>query len=233
VQQKKLLTKFNYTHIYRENINGQRYYATPDGEKLPSVTSILSATASEEKKEILENWRKKVGYKTAEEITSTAAARGTRMHKFLEDYCTTGSLGPSGSNPYSIQSHKMADTIISNSFIDINEIWGIEIPLYYPGLYAGTTDCAGIHLNKECIIDYKQTNKPKKREWIDDYFLQLVFYGTAHNKLYNTNIQKGVILMCSQHYEFQEFIIEGEEWKFYENKMWDKVELYYKNLINT
>ena len=130
------------------------------------------------------------------------------MHKFLEDYIKTGALSESGSNPYSIQSHRMADSIIQQGLVNCDEYWGTEVPLYFPGVYAGTTDLCGVHAGSEAIMDHKQTNKPKKREWIEDYFIQLAAYATAHNEVYNTKIRKGVIFMCSAANEYQEFIIE-------------------------
>jgi hypothetical protein len=220
-------TKFNYVPIDRTTVNGSRRYATPDGEKLPSVTTILDATKSEESKAVLENWRKRVGYAKAKEITTEAAGRGTRMHKFIEDYIKTEELTVPGSNPYSIQSHKMAEIVINKGLVNCNEYWGTEVPLYFPKVYAGTTDLCGVHNGADAIMDHKQTNKPKKREWIDDYFVQLTAYATAHNELFGTNIRKGVIFMCSANFEYQEFIIEGSEFDKYQNIWWGKLDQYY------
>ena len=114
---------------------------------------------------------------------------------------------------------------------NVNEIWGVEVPLYYPGLYAGTTDCVGVHLNEDAIMDHKQTNKPKKREWIEDYFLQLAAYANAHNELFGTKIRKGVILMCSKDNEYQEFVVEGNEFDIYSNLWFHRLELYYKQFL--
>jgi hypothetical protein len=219
--------KYNYSPLSRVEVDGKRRYATPDGEKLPSVTTILSATASEESKQALQSWRQRVGVVKAQEITTEAAGRGTRMHKFLEDYVKTGVLSLPGSNPYSIQSHRMAQNIISQGLVNCSEYWGTEVPLYFPKIYAGTTDLAGVHSGSDAILDYKQANKLKKREWIDDYFIQLLFYGTAHNELHGTRIRKGVVLMCTQDNIYQEFIIEGNEWDSYESKMWHRLEKYY------
>jgi len=124
--------KFNYVKINKETINGSRKYATPDGEKLPSVTTILDATKSEESKKALMEWRNRVGHKRAQEITTEAAGRGTRMHKFIEDYIKEGSLKDPGSNPYSVQSHTMAKSIIEQGLCKVNEAWGVEVPLYFP-----------------------------------------------------------------------------------------------------
>jgi genome maintenance exonuclease 1 len=165
--------KFDYQPIPRVTIEGRRYYATPDGQNLPSVTTILDRTKSEASKAALHNWRRSVGEAKAQQITTEAANRGTRMHTYLEHYVKTGERKERGSNPFSWPSHAMADVVIDQGLKNVNEFWGIEVPLYFPGVYAGTTDGAGMHLNEESILDYKQTNKPKKREWIDDYFVQL------------------------------------------------------------
>lgn len=219
--------KYNYVSINRETINGERRYATPDGEKLPSVTTILSATAPKEKLEKLQEWRNRVGHKKAQEITTEAAGRGTRMHKWIEDYIKTGKLGTPGSNPYSIQSHQMAESIIYHGLSKCNEFWGTEVPLYFPKIYAGTTDLVGVHDSSESIMDHKQTNKLKKREWIDDYFIQLAAYANAHNEVHGTKIRKGVIFMCSADNIYQEFIIEGKEFDSWSDKWFRRLEQYY------
>jgi len=222
--------KFNYVPIARETIDGVRKYATPDGEKLPSVTTILDATKPEEAKKALNEWRKNVGPVRAQQITAEAAGRGTRMHKWLENYVKNGSTGEPGSNPYSIQSHKMAHSIIAQGLVKCNEYWGTEVPLYFPKIYAGTTDLVGVHDGADAIMDHKQTNKLKKREWIGDYFIQLAAYANAHNEVHGTNIRKGVIFMCDPNGVYQEFIIEGAEFDSWSDKWWARLEKYYTQL---
>ena len=226
-----ILEKFKYRTLERDTIDGSRKYATPDGEKLPSVTTILDATKSEESKQALANWRRRVGHAKAQEITTEAAGRGTRMHKWLEDYIKTGEMGSPGSNPYSIQSHLMARSIIDQGLCKCNEFWGTEVSLYFPKIYAGTTDLVGLHEGNEAIMDHKQTNKPKKREWIEDYFVQLAAYANAHNEVYGTKIRKGVIFMCSAANEYQEFILEGADFDTYTDKWFNRVEQYYMQFI--
>ena len=223
--------KYKYEPLSRVTIDGKRRYATPDGEKLPSVTTILDATKSEESKKALQNWRNRVGHAKAQEIVTEAAGRGTRMHKFLEDWIKTGVLSESGSNPYSIQSHTMANTIINQGLGSCSEFWGTEVPLFFPKVYAGTTDLVGVHDGSESIMDHKQTNKPKKREWIDDYFVQLAAYATAHNELHGTKIRKGVIFMCSADNIYQEFIVEGTEFDKYQDAWYKKLEEYYSKFV--
>ena len=223
--------KYNYVPMSRVEIDGKRRYATPDGEKLPSVTTILDATKTEEAKQALHNWRKCVGVQKAQEITTEAAGRGTRMHKWLENYIKTGETGEPGSNPYSIQSHQMAQSIITQGLIKCNEYWGTEVPLYFPKVYAGTTDLVGVHDSSPAIMDHKQSNKLKKREWIDDYFIQLAAYANAHNEVHGTTIRKGVIFMCTADNVYQEFIIEGNEFDKYSDMWFKRVEQYYMQFV--
>jgi genome maintenance exonuclease 1 len=234
--------KFDYTPIPRVVVEGKRFYATPDGKNLPSVTTILDKTKSEESREALNRWRRSVGAEKAQQITTEAANRGTRMHTYLEDYVKTGEIKERTTNPFSWASHAMAHVVVEKGLRNVNEFWGIEVPLYFPGIYAGTTDGAGIHLNEESILDYKQSNKPKKREWIEDYFVQLCAYAEAHNEVHGTRIRKGVILMCvkpdvDEQFniikppEYQEFVLEGSEYDKYRDLWWRRVEQFY--LLNT
>jgi genome maintenance exonuclease 1 len=223
--------RFPYEEMKRETTNEGRKYLAPDGAKLPSVTTILDATKTLEAKKALIDWRRRVGEQKAKEITAEAAGRGTRMHKWLENYVLTGETGEPGSNPYSKQSHQMAHTIISQGLSNCPEFWGTEVSLYFPKVYAGTTDLVGLHAGDEAILDFKQTNKLKKREWIEDYFLQLTAYANAHNEVYGTKIRKGVILMCSAANEYQEFIVEGNEFDHWSDRWWKRVEEYYTKFL--
>jgi genome maintenance exonuclease 1 len=230
--------KFDYRPMSRVTEDGQRLYATPDGKRLPSVTTVLDKTKPEEKKAALNEWRRRVGVENAQKITTEAANRGTRMHTYLEDYIKQGQLRDRGSNPFGWASHAMAQTVIEDGLKNVNEIWGVEIPLYFPSLYAGTTDGCGLHLNEESILDYKQTNKPKREEWIEDYYLQLTAYALAHNEVYGTNIRKGVVLMCVKppvddmgnplaRPVYQEFVLQPERFDYWADQWWRRLEQYY------
>ena len=207
-------------------IDGKRHYEINGNEKLPSVTTILSATQPIEKTESLKAWRARVGEDSATRIVDEAAARGTAMHKILEKYV----LGEGYLDETSVgkQAHNMAIQVIQSGLSNVTEFYGTECTLYYPGLYAGQTDLVGIHKGQDAIIDFKQTNKPKRREWIDDYFMQLSAYAMAHNILFNTQITKGVVMMCSKDNYYQEFIVEGEEFKKYAHNFLRRVDEYYK-----
>ena len=161
--------KYDYQPISRKQVNGKRLYETPDGNAVASVTTILSTTKDQTH---LIEWRKRVGEQKAQEITTEAAGVGTRMHKYLEDYVETGEWPTPGSNPYAQQAHMMATKIKENALNDVDEIWGSEVNLYMPNMYAGTTDLVGQYKGQPSIMDFKQTNKPKKIEWVVDYFLQ-------------------------------------------------------------
>lgn len=232
-----LVNKYTYQPLSRVNSNGTRLYETPDGNKLASVTSVLDKTKPEASRIALAKWRKSVGEQKAQEITTTAANRGTRMHKILEDYIAGIPLNETITNPYAIESLKMAKVVIEQGLSNVDEVWGSEVPLYYPELYAGTTDCVGIHQGEPAILDFKQSNKPKKYEYIEDYRLQLCAYAACHNKVYGTNIRKGVILMCVKPPEtapgvwgepqYQEFVLEGDEFDRHTDLWWDRVAQYY------
>lgn len=234
--------RYSYHAIARETVNGRRLYATPDGARLPSVTTILDATKPEDKRQALQQWRNRVGHERAQAITTEAANRGTRMHTYLEHYVRTGSVKERGTNPFGWASHDMAQTVIEHGLNQVDEYWGVEVPLYFPKIYAGTTDCVGLHQGVPAILDFKQSNRPKREEWIDDYKLQLAAYAEAHNEVHGTHINRGVILMCVRPEEsepgqyksppqYQQWIIEGAEFDRWTREWWNRVEQYY--VLNT
>ena len=208
----KLIEKYVYPRSTREKLDGLRHY-TVDGEErpLPSVTTVLGKTQPKEKQQSLDRWRKKVGLRQADKITRDAAVRGTAMHKYLEDMMRgQRSLDLT---PLGVEATRMAEIIVERGLNDCSEIYGIEATLFYPGLYAGSVDLVAKYKDKVSIIDFKQTNKPKQREWIGDYFLQMAAYGMAHDAVYGTAIEQGIIMMCSKDGYYQKFVIEGEEFR--------------------
>ena len=219
--------KFDYQFISRDSENGKRLYLTPSGEKLASVTTILDKTKPAESREALNKWRKRVGVEQAKKITSEAANVGTYMHGYLEDWVKYDHYERKDNLIHRVAG-RMADAIIENISPHLDEIWGTEVPLYYPGLYAGTTDLVGVWKQKPAIMDFKQTNKPKKREWIEDYFLQGTAYGLAHNELFDTNIETVAIFMCSREAEFQLFELDAQEFKYYSEKWAQRVGSFYE-----
>ena len=216
---------YKYPKSIRETLKGVRHYDVND-EKLPSVTTILQATQSLEKTESLARWASRVGQVEADRIRDQAAKRGTAMHSYLETYLQGGKI--LDLRDVGREASSMAETIIAKGFNDLEEVWGVECTLHYPGLYAGQTDMCGIYQGRESIIDFKQSNKPKKVEWIDDMFLQLVAYATAHDQVYGTKIEQGVILMCTPDNFFQRFIVNGSEFREWKWKWLRKVSDYYE-----
>lgn len=205
-------------------VTRKRVYLTPDGESLPSVTTILSATKD---MTALNEWKKRIGEEKAKQITTEAAGVGTAMHSNLERFIAGMQRQP-GNNPVHVQANAMADVIIQNGLSDVTEVWAMEQSLYFPGLYSGTTDLVGVYKEHPSVMDYKQTNKPKKEEWVEDYKIQLVAYILAHNEVYGTDIKEGHVFMCSRNCEYQQFDLWPKDFNEYQDKWLVKVEEYYK-----
>ena len=221
-----LHTKFDYKKLTRTTTPEGRRYVGDDNIPVPSVTTILDKTSD---KTALIAWRKRVGDAEANRISQESAGLGTKVHDSLEKYILGESLS-FGNNQISVMAKAMTQLVIDNGFNHVDEVWGTEIGLIAPGLYAGTTDCVGLHNGDQAIIDFKTSKKIKKEEWIEDYFLQCCAYALAHNEMYGTNIKKGVILMVSRDNEFKEFIIEGERFDLYCDRWLKRVEEYYSSL---
>ena len=220
--------RYKYDEIKQINdsVTRKRVYLTPDGEKLPSVTTILSSTKDMTH---LNEWKKRVGEENARRITTEAAGIGTAMHANLERFLCGMERQP-GNNVVHVQANKMAEVIIQNGLKNVDEVWAMEQSLYFPGLYSGTTDLCGVFNGKPAIMDHKQTNKPKKEEWVEDYKLQLVAYALAHNEVYGTDIKTGVVFMCSRDLQYQQFEVTEETFPKYRDMWLDKVEEYYNGL---
>lgn len=218
--------RFNYKPCQQINdpVTRTRVYLTPDGEKLPSVTTILSATKD---MTALIEWRKRVGETKAQQITTESAGVGTAMHANLERFIEGKQRQP-GNNPVHVQANSMADQIILNGLANVNEVWAMEQSLYFPGLYSGTTDLIAVYKDNPSICDYKQSNKPKKEEWIEDYYLQLMAYILAHNEVYGTDIREGHIFMCSRDLTYQQFDLKPSDFNKWQDKWLEKVEQFYK-----
>lgn len=221
----KKINKFIYPGTNRELVNGKRHYVIGE-HKLPSVTTILSATQSEEKKQKLAEWVAREGKAKADEIKQRAANRGSSMHKILE-HMILGE-GYADLTPLGQQATSMAKVIAERGLSNVPEYYGTEVNVYYPGLYAGQTDLMCVHNGSDAIVDFKQTNKPKRREWIEDYFLQGAAYCMAHDTIYGTYIDKFVIMMCSADNYYQEFILQGKELKEYKYKWLERLDKYHR-----
>jgi ATP-dependent exoDNAse (exonuclease V) beta subunit len=222
----KWKNKFNYPKSTRSIEDGYRKYFLGE-EKLPSVTTILSATKSEEEKAALANWRERVGFKEANRIKTEASSRGTSMHSYIEDYLR-GRINESffeSNEQYKNMAKEIIEKGIDNK---LDEIYGIEETLYYPEQYAGTADLIGVYQGNDVVIDFKQSNKPKKTDYIQDYFLQLGAYTLAHDVVHGTKMKAGIILLCTKDILFQEFKIEGAELEMYQNLFLGRVKKFYE-----
>ena len=222
----KWSNKFTYPKSSRSLEDGYRKYLLGDN-KLPSVTTILSATKSEEEKAALANWISRVGVKESNKIKTEASSRGTSMHTYIEEFLR-GRINESffESNE---QYKNMAKEIIEKGINGkLEEIYGMEETLYYPEQYAGTADLIGVYQGKNVIIDFKQANKPKKTDYIQDYFLQLGAYTLAHDVVHGTKMKAGIILLCTKDILFQEFKIEGAELEMYQNLFLGRVKKFYE-----
>ena len=219
--------QFIYPKTVRSSVDGVRKYSIGQ-EKLPSVTTIISSTQDASKTDSLNKWKARVGEVEAERIKNTAATRGTAMHSYLEHHVKGGNV--LDLTDVGREARSMGQTIIEKGFGDLEEVWGVECTLFYPGLYAGQTDLCGVYQGRESIVDFKQSNKPKRAEWIGDYKLQLAAYATAHNCIFGTNIEQGVILMCTPDNFFQRFIVNGPEFREWKWKWLQKISDYYKSI---
>ena len=225
----ELIKLYDYKELTRQTqADGKRMYENPYGDPVPSVTTILGATQPAEKRQALANWRKRVGKDEAQRITTTAANRGTVMHNILEHWALGEyeTYNP-GNNIVHQQAKAMAQVVVDNIDKDIQQIWGTEVMLCAANLYAGTTDLVGMYKDKPTIMDFKQTNKPKKREWIDDYFLQGAAYALAHNEMFETKIENIAIFMCSGDCEWQLFESDETEFPYWATQWAKRLEKFY------
>ena len=220
--------KYPYQDLSKTSKNGKRHYVTQEGtltKTVPSVTTVLSATKDMTQ---LNAWRKRVGEQKARQITQESANIGTVMHSSLEKHVKGKERKP-GTNYIHQKAHAMANIIIDNGLTNISEVWGSEVSLLYPELYAGTTDLVGVYKGEPAIMDFKQARKLKKEEWVEDYYLQLVAYSEAHNKQYDTQIKTGRVFICTQNNEFQTFNIDNyDHWV---GQWYAKLEQYYKSIL--
>jgi len=213
--------KYKYVRGTSTTDHGSRTYDF-NGSKVPSVTTILSRTKDQS---FLDRWRAKVGHEEAERIKNLSSKRGTSMHKFIEKYITGD--GYDDLTEIGQEAKPMAQKIIDVGLTPISEYYGSEVTLHYPGLYAGSTDLVCLHNDKETIVDFKQANKPKREEWIEDYYLQIAAYSMAHDHIHGSNIEQGVIMVCTPDLYFQEFKFDGEKMRQYRHRFLERLSQYY------
>jgi len=220
--QLKKNNKYKYAPGARIMDQGSRTYEI-EGFKLPSVTTILSRTKDQG---FLKKWRDKVGEEEAKRIFNLSSKRGTAMHKFLEKHIR--GAGYEDLTPIGIQAKPMAQKIIEVGLSYVSQYYGNEVTLYYPGLYAGTTDLVCRHNDLDTIIDFKQANRPKEEEWIEDYYMQIAAYAMAHDYVHKSNIQQGIIMVCTPDLYYQEFKFSGSTLRGWKHKFLKRLDHYYE-----
>ena len=218
----KLNDKYSYVKGTQIMDQGSRTYDVA-GYRLPSVTTILGTTKDQQ---FIKDWKAKVGEKEAERIKNLSSRRGTSMHKFLESYITR--VGYDDLTELGQAAKPMAEKVIEIGLAPVEEYYGSEVTLYYPGLYAGSTDLVCIHNGVDTVVDFKQSNRPKKKEWIEDYYLQIAAYAMAHDYVHDSKIEKGVIMMCTPDLYYQEFVVEGAELRQYKHKFLKRLDMYHE-----
>ena len=218
----KKLDKYDYGKYARIDDQGPRTYAVK-GERLPSVTNVLSRTKDQG---FLRKWKARVGEAEAERIKTSSANRGTSMHKYLENYVLD--TGYEDLTEMGQLAKTMAQKVIEEGLAPVDGYFGSEVTLYYPGLYAGSTDLVGLHNGQESIIDFKQSNRPKRIDWIEDYFMQIAAYAMAHDYVHGSNIQQGVIMICTPDLYYQEFKIEGLQLRKWKHEFLKRLDQYFE-----
>ena len=214
--------RYNYVRVSRSDDEGGRTYDV-QGARLPSVTTILSRTKDQG---FIKRWKAKVGEEQAEAIKNHSSKRGTAMHKFLEAYVL--GKGYEDLTPIGNEARPMAKKMIENSLLPIDEYYGSEVTLYYPGLYAGSTDLVCRHNDMDTIVDFKQANRPKREEWIDDYYMQIAAYAMAHDYIHGSSIEQGIIMVCTPDLYLQEFRFQGAELRSWKHKFLKRLDAYYE-----
>ena len=218
----KINKLYDYSPLERVEINSVRHYLVDD-IPVPSVTTILSKTKDASSEKALADWRARVGEEEAAAILEKSLSIGTALHKNIEDYIMLNESPKNGN----VQVKAMTKAMLSMGVSKLDEVWGCEVPVYYPGLYAGTSDLLGIYKGKTSVVDFKNSRKMKKRQYIEDYFVQCAAYKMAHDHVYGTNIEQFVILMVSQDFEFGEFIVTGDEIQKYIDMWAARLDRYY------
>ena len=213
--------RYTYVNSTRIEDHGTRLYDV-NGTRLPSVTTILGRTKDQQ---FIKDWKAKVGEQEAERIKNLSSKRGTSMHKFLE--CHVTGVGYDDLTGLGQEAKAMAQKVIDVGLTPVEEYYGSEVTLYYPGLYAGSTDLVCIHNGKDTVVDFKQSNRPKKQEWIGDYYLQIAAYAMAHDYVHGSQIEQGIIMVCTPDLYYQEFVVNGAELRQAKHKFLKRLDMYY------
>lgn len=219
--------KFNYTELDTTTIDGKRFYCVGK-KKYPSITTILSATEDDETLEALEKWRESMGREAADAYTKDAANHGTHLHLLCERYFKNEELFAPDEDGNAIMKVAIESfNSLKFKLQSISDVWGIEVPLYSNMLgVAGRCDLIAKYKGVSSIIDYKTSTRIKHKDDIGNYAVQLAFYAIAHNELFDTNIEQGVILMACKTgipLEFKFNVIDHVD------ELVDRIEQFYEN----
>jgi len=213
--------KYSYITGTRIEDHGTRLYDV-NGARLPSVTTILGRTKDQQ---FIKDWKAKVGEAEADRIKNLSSNRGTAMHKFLESYVQ--GVGYDDLTGLGQEAKAMAEKVIDVGLTPVEEYYGSEVTLYYPGLYAGSTDLVCIHNGKDTVVDFKQSNRPKRQEWIRDYYLQIAAYAMAHDYVHGSQIEQGIIMVCTPDLYYQEFVVNGAELRQAKHEFLKRLDMYH------
>ena len=210
---------YTYPELKRQESDKGRFYLDSKNHPVPSVTTVLNKTSN--KKDSIQQWRNRVGEEEANRIIKQSTDIGTMVHEALELYLNEKEWRNFSDNQDGVLAERMTEKFIESGLNSITEVWGLEVGLILDGLYAGTADCVGKINGVPSLIDFKTARKMKKREWIEDYFLQCCAYANAHNVMFNTDINQIVILMIDRDLIFKEFIVKPTEFNIL-TKLWKK-----------
>jgi len=210
---------YTYPELKRQESDEGRFYLDSKNHPVPSVTTVLNKTSNKE--DSIQQWRNRVGEEEANRIIKQSTDIGTMVHEALELYLNEQEWRNFSDNQDGVLAERMTEKFIESGLNSITEVWGLEVGLILDGLYAGTADCVGKINGVPSLIDFKTARKMKKREWIEDYFLQCCAYANAHNVMFNTDINQIVILMIDRSLIFQEFIVKPTEFNIL-TKLWKK-----------
>jgi len=189
--------------ILTENINGKRFYVTPEGKKYPSITTVLAGR----NKEGIIKWRESVGNDVANQIMRSAAKRGTAVHTLVEDYLNNSELSKQDVLPVALF------TLLKPELDNINNIRIQEGGLYSDDYgVAGRVDCIAEYKGKLSVIDFKTSTKEKKEEWVENYFIQGSAYCQMYEERYSQPIEQVVILIVTEDGAVQTFIKEKKDY---------------------
>tara|TARA_Y100000593_G_C4298356_1_gene331931 strand:- start:490 stop:1158 length:669 start_codon:yes stop_codon:yes gene_type:complete len=215
----KHIGDFVFQDIPTQNINGKRYYKIDEDKKYPSITTVVGTLPDKVKG--LANWRKRVGDKEANRISVQSARKGTAVHDMIEQYLDN-SLNLESMNPIAVESFRKIQPLL-DKYVD--KIYMQEVPLWSQHLgVAGRVDCVGHFNDKLSIIDFKTARKPKKKEWISDYFMQACGYSIMWEERTNIPISQLVIMISPTEGSPQVYIEDRDTWA---QPLLDQIEYFY------